>query len=105
MSSVILKKPKKRTPAQAAWSSHKSKATASILEAKFMQFLRAYKLECGWVTEHVFHPTREWRFDFARPDIKLAIEVEGGTLSGGRHTRGAGYEADCYKYNEAARLG
>tara|TARA_R110002126_G_scaffold288065_2_gene441348 strand:+ start:900 stop:1049 length:150 start_codon:yes stop_codon:yes gene_type:complete len=25
--------------------------------------------------EYRFHPTRRWRFDFARPDKKLAVEV------------------------------
>jgi hypothetical protein len=53
-------------------------------------------------TEVRFHPTRRWRFDLAWPSMRLAVEVEGGTWAGGRHTRGAGFEADCEKYNEAA---
>lgn len=52
-----------------------------------------------------FHPTRRWKFDFAWPELKIAVEVEGGVWSSGRHTRGAGFIADCEKYNEAARLG
>jgi very-short-patch-repair endonuclease len=55
--------------------------------------------------EHRFHPTRKWRFDFAYPAIKTAIEVEGGIWVGGRHIHPAGFEADCEKYNEATRLG
>jgi very-short-patch-repair endonuclease len=57
------------------------------------------------VTEHRFAPPRRWRFDFSWPDAKIALEVEGGIWSGGRHTRGAGFVGDMAKYNHAARLG
>lgn len=57
------------------------------------------------VREHQFDADRQWRFDFAWPDVKLAVEVEGGIFSSGRHVRGAGFEADCYKYNRAVMLG
>lgn len=52
-----------------------------------------------------FAPPRRWRFDLAWRSRKLAAEVEGGIWKGGRHTRGAGYEKDCTKYNEAALAG
>lgn len=58
-----------------------------------------------WVEEYRFDADRKWRFDFAWPSIRLAVEVEGGTHSGGRHTRGAGYVADCDKYNAATISG
>lgn len=48
---------------------------------------------------------RRWRFDYAWPAAKVALEVEGGVFSGGRHTRGAGFVADMEKYNTAVRLG
>jgi hypothetical protein len=35
----------------------------------------------------------------------VAMECEGAVWTGGRHTRGSGFVADCEKYNEAARLG
>jgi very-short-patch-repair endonuclease len=57
------------------------------------------------VPEHKFHPSRKWRFDFAFPDDKIALEVEGGIHTGGRHTRGAGFKADMEKYNNATLLG
>lgn len=44
---------------------------------------------------------RRWRFDHAIPEHKIAIEVEGGIWTGGRHTRGAGYIKDMEKYNRA----
>jgi len=59
----------------------------------------------GYVREHRFHGTRKWRFDFAWPQHLVAVEVEGGTWVGGRHTRGSGFAKDCEKYNEAACLG
>lgn len=55
--------------------------------------------------EYQFHPERKWRFDFAYPDLKIAIEAEGGIWSSGRHTRGSGFIKDCEKYNQAAILG
>ena len=43
-------------------------------------------------------PNRRWRVDFAWPEYGLLVEIEGGTWSGGRHTRGKGFEDDCRKY-------
>ena len=57
------------------------------------------------VAEFRFHPVRRWRFDYAWPDAKVALEVEGGIWTGGRHTRGAGFVADLEKYNTATALG
>ena len=55
--------------------------------------------------EHKFHPTRKWRFDYAWTPHKVALEVEGGIFSGGRHTRGSGFVKDMEKYNAAGALG
>lgn len=55
--------------------------------------------------EYRFDPRRRWRFDFAWPLLKVAAEVEGGSWTAGRHTRGSGFEADCEKYAEAAIAG
>lgn len=56
--------------------------------------------------EFKFHPTRKWRFDLAWPDHKIALEIEGGIWTGGRHSRGGiGFLKDMEKYNEAGKLG
>jgi len=46
-----------------------------------------------------------WRFDFAWPDHKVAVEVQGGIWSGGKHARGSGLVKDYEKANAAALLG
>lgn len=60
-----------------------------------------------WVEEHRFATLigRKWRFDFAWPDRMLAVEIDGGAFSGGRHTRGAGFVEDCRKLNAATLMG
>jgi hypothetical protein len=77
----------------------------SLLEAELLAQIHAALLETGLYCEHPFWAKRAWRFDFAWPSHHLAVEVEGGAWSGGRHTRGAGFEADCEKYAVAALLG
>ena len=57
-----------------------------------------------WVREYRFHPTRMWRFDFAWPQIKLAVEIQGGGRNG-RHLRYTGYKGDCEKLCEAVAHG
>lgn len=76
----------------------------SRLEAIFTLQIRGLKLPEP-EREYRFCRGRRWRFDFAWPERKLALEIEGGTYSGGRHVRGDGFEADCEKYNTAALLG
>lgn len=55
--------------------------------------------------EYTFHPVRKWRFDYAWPLALIAVEVEGGVWTQGRHTRGAGFLADMEKYNAAVMFG
>lgn len=59
--------------------------------------------EC--VKEHRFYKPRRWRFDYALPAYKIAVEVEGGVWTGGRHIRPKGFLGDIEKYNTAALLG
>lgn len=78
--------------------------SSSSLEALFLIHLKAEQLPAP-EREYRFHGQRRWRFDFAWPDQMLAVEIEGGIWTNGRHTRGSGYEADAEKYNAAAELG
>lgn len=48
---------------------------------------------------------QDWRFDLCSPSLMIAVEIEGGAWTGGRHTRGAGFSGDLRKYAAAQRLG
>lgn len=50
-------------------------------------------------------PPRRFRFDYAWPTHRIAVEIEGGIWTDGRHTRGAGYLRDMEKYNLAVKGG
>lgn len=72
----------------------------SPLEEALALELRA-KCVPGFCREFGFHATRRWRFDFAWPECRLAVEVEGW----GRHQRRQGFDDDCEKYNAAELAG
>ena len=55
--------------------------------------------------EYRFHPVRRWRFDYAIPSAKLAIEYQGhaGFVRAGAsgHSTIKGLTNDCEKFNQA----
>lgn len=60
--------------------------------------------------EHRFHPTRRWRFDYAVPEIRLAVEYNGHAAFVGRsgpsaHSSITGITRDAEKLNAAVALG
>lgn len=55
--------------------------------------------------EFRFLAGRRFRFDWCWPDRSIAVEIDGGVWTGGRHTRGAGVERDCEKYALALLAG
>ena len=57
------------------------------------------------VAEYRFHPTRRWRFDFAIPSAKVAVEINGAIWTRGRHARGSGLVKEYEKMRAAAILG
>ena len=76
----------------------------SELEATFETLWR--QLDGPELTpEYRFHDERKWRFDFAEPGTLVAIELEGGVYTNGRHVRPAGFTGDCHKYNAATADG
>ena len=74
-------------------------------DAVALLLMDLYAEGIAYETEYRFDQARKWRFDIAIPDRKLAIEVDGGTWVGGRHTTGAGFRRDCEKMNAATVQG
>jgi hypothetical protein len=86
----------------------RDRPSISTDEAKLNKTERAFFSEVGVpcpVFEYRFHSKRKWRFDMAWPDQKVALEVQGGIFSQGRHTRGAALLKEWEKLNTAATLG
>jgi hypothetical protein len=54
-----------------------------------------------------FHPVRRYRFDFAWPAKRLALEFDGGTFGDTATSghQGHGYANDCRKCNLATAIG
>jgi hypothetical protein len=79
-------------------------------EPSALEELFAYQLRCQGdhfplpERQYRFHDTRKWAFDFAWPFHGVAVEIEGGIHTNGRHVRARGFSDDCVKYNEAALL-
>jgi very-short-patch-repair endonuclease len=101
-----MKSPKVYKPTAKPRKSPKSKKTKQKLP-KYDAFCLLLRQHLGEevVAEHRFHPTRLWRFDYAIPSHRIAIEIDGGVWIEGRHNRPKGYIADLDKFNNAAALG
>lgn len=70
----------------------------------FLALCMARKIPAPEV-EYRFHPERQWRFDFAWRDWKIALECQGGIFSNGGHVRGSKLIGEYEKLNAAAILG
>jgi len=77
----------------------------SELEQYCSFLLRIATPNLKWEREYRFAPPRRYRFDFAYPEKKVAIECEGGSFTLGRHNRSTGFRDDCRKYNLAVLSG
>ena len=81
------------------------KVKKAVMPDLFLKLLQTKFKDVEVVKEFQFHPTRRWRFDYAFPSMKVAVEVDGGVWTSGRHINPAGYVGDMEKLNNAASLG
>lgn len=65
------------------------------------------QLKTQVLKELQFDAKRKFRFDYAIPEFRIAIEIDGGTFieGGGRHNRAQGFIKDMEKMNLAAAQG
>lgn len=69
----------------------------SKLEDKFLVLITEAAPEITIERQVKVIKGRKFAYDFCLPEQRVLIEIQGGTFSGGRHTRGYGYSADCEK--------
>lgn len=75
----------------------------AVRDARFVAAM--LRLDAGRpVQEYGFHSERKWRFDFAWPQERVAVEIQGGGWKG-RHSRPGGFSKDCEKTIYAAAAG
>ena len=55
--------------------------------------------------QYQFAKPRRWRADFAWPEYRLIVEVDGAVWANGRHTRGSGRVRDMERDNWCALHG
>jgi len=83
------------------------------LEAQGIAYEREYRLFAkaaggagkGLRERLAAHGFKDWRFDFAFPEYRIACEIQGGLWTGGRHVTGKGACGDIEKQDAAIRLG
>ena len=80
-------------------------STASDKVDLFLNYLQQQFPQAEVVKELQFHPDRKWRFDYAFPSRKIAIEIDGAIWTLGRHNSPRGYLNDMEKLNTAASMG
>lgn len=94
---------------------HKHSAMSAAEDAFAAAWARNPLAGSDFTREHVFHPVRRWRFDFAFPSQRVAVEIEGAGSGPrcpachqpkfGRHQQLDGARKDAEKYNTAAAMG
>lgn len=82
------------------------KIISQLLKDKNIIYVCEYQFDKHYVREHNLpRKAFKYRFDFAILSCMVALEIEGGIYTQGRHTRSTGFIRDCHKYNLATMQG
>lgn len=103
-------KVRKRNTAKGRKLPRKKKAvspnTPSYLEDRFFARWKRTYPKLSLQSEYKFHPIRRFRLDFADPETKVGVEINGGIwMAKSGHNSGRGLQADYQKACEAMGLG
>jgi hypothetical protein len=81
--------------------------SADVEGLVLQMFMLARRHALLGIREHRFHSERRWRFDCAIPELKLAVEYQGGLYMArrGGHQTAKGMRNDWEKFNEAQIAG
>jgi hypothetical protein len=90
-------------PPRSPQGREKRQADRKAKEALVVAYVQARGLPVP-IFEYRFDPVRKWRFDLLF-DAWLAVEVQGGLFTQGRHARGAALRDEYDKLNEAVVAG
>ena len=91
--------------ARQQWAKAEREARDLSLELRFMAQIKAAGLERGCWRQYRAVPDRGYAWDFAWPDERLLLEIQGGTWIQGAHSRGTGIRRDCEKLCAATLAG
>lgn len=101
-----MPRPKVGKPQRVARRRIGAETQSQQLTGLFGGVLRFYSIRMPW-SEFPFATElgRKWRWDYAWVEERVALEVQGGIWSRGRHGRGSGIVKDMAKFNAGAALG
>ena len=93
-----------RTPGSRRASGAASGSRPRIGARLFLKRLQEAGLPAP-IAEYKFWPGRKFAFDYAWPEFRVALEVEGGVFTRQAHGSISGVLRDMEKYSEAAARG
>jgi len=82
-----------------------ARAAREKFERSFAAHWRLLDTEIELEPQAILVPGRQFRFDFAHCESKVAVELDGGLYVNGGHSRGASIEESYVKLREDAKLG